>query len=288
MKNAIANAVGAALATQADIKKYAVSEEDAVRIKQEGSEFAKQLQTKIAGEGITIVEIMIHVAKFDHRAEAVLFVESFKEQAEVLSKAGSKEEAMAGAMVLQHASRLNRVVRAVFGWTVKDKDTKVKTHVYGEGFSGGKDANGRGRESTLKILQGKEGWKAKMDKLPRTNIGPRDTPTETPIQRRLTAVDKVMASSESLAAVLGVSGKAVAEPKERDKASRAILTAAIKQCPETELPGVIGAVINRCMASSDETLKEWGINARDHLKALNTKEPGQPTRRSVKAKEKVE
>lgn len=275
-KNVLTKAVGAAIGTETDSLDAFQKSEDGIRILSEGAEYAKSIIDKSMGQNKTLIQLMIHVAKLDTRAEAVTFVDGYKSECEAQAKKLAKDADGTAAveMAQQHVTRMNRVIRAVFGWNKRNPETKKLEHTYAKGYDKGKDDHAKGRESTLKILEGKGAWMAKYKALPSESGDSRpDDPILSPTQRRIAVAKEMTAGTDALAKVLGVSGEDVKEEKAKRTSSVEILIAGIKMVPESALGEVVNAVINRLMASADETNKELGINFRDHVKASATSQP---------------
>lgn len=216
--------------------------------------------TDIAGlmhnANLTAVNLFTIVAEIETREEADSFVDGFKAYGKTLSENKDKAIANAGDRTLELVSKMNRIIRSVHGFT---KNVTVN------GKQKKKDVKGIGVDKVLEILAGPGTVTAKLEKLPSFDTSRRKTPGEDPVQVRIKAASNSVPSMDSMAQVLGATAKKAID---LPKVAMSVLLSGIKQCPDTNLGEVVNATLNRCFASSDETMKEWAINARDHLQKL--------------------
>jgi hypothetical protein len=230
----------------------------------EGASYALDLVRFGASGEKKMVELFIHVASMESEDAAKRFVDGYKEKLDAVVKGEVKIENVdkvtakeLAENLLQHPARMNRVIRAVYGWNTKDKVTGKAVH-----------HKGYGQEKTLKILNGPGRWMDKIGQLPSTRPEtPKDV--ENPIQRRINAATGagVQSSHEVLAAVMGIraGGEGKKEIKEADVPSLTMkaLVAAIKASPDSFLGDAAEALISRMIQSSDKYWQNVGIKFRE-------------------------
>jgi hypothetical protein len=205
----------------------------------------------------TFLTTCLFITYFEQREQANQFIEAYRKAAEEHTKRGTDGEKLAAARIAQYTNRMGKIVRAV--WGVPNNTQFVPL----------------GADETRKRLMGKGTVHEKLEALPSTRAPGKSgsTAVEQPIQlKRLATIAAQPPSLENLGKALGaVKGKGQTATAYA-KLVETKLETAIKAMPEADIGICVTALADKCMASKDENLKDFGVSLRDAWKMVHTRE----------------